>query len=380
MNEKKCSCCKEVLPIENFYTDRSAASGSKSRCKKCEQLARKEARQPIVYSGNTKVCSRCKDNLPVENFVLNNQSLDGYAYYCKKCTKEIRTVKVKPETHQEVKAEYKCENNTELTKEEISMSELSIFKFEEKQVRTVMINEEPWFVARDVSEILGYSDTQAMTRRLDNDELSTCTDKSSGQTRFMTIINESGLYNAIIGSSKPEAKKFKKWVTSEVLPSIRKNGGYLAPQVDFTNPDVMINLLNNWKVDREKLIEANKEVEIANAIIKDQTPRIEYLESITESNQTIDMAKASKILNLGIGRNNLFALLRDKGILNADNEPYQRYVGYGWMKQVEMPSYKPDGTPIIYFKTVLYQKGLEAIRKIIIDAYQSQEYDDLFNC
>ena len=123
MNEKKCSCCKEVLPIENFYKDRFMASGFKSRCKKCEQLAKKEARQTIVYSGNTKVCSKCKDNLPVENFVLNNQSPDGYAYYCKKCTKEVRNMKTKLEAHQEVKADCSCENNPELTKEEIKIVE-----------------------------------------------------------------------------------------------------------------------------------------------------------------------------------------------------------------------------------------------------------------
>lgn len=101
-------------------------------------------------------------------------------------------------------------------------------------------NGDPWFIAKNVAEILGYSETNAMTRRLDADELNTCTDISSGQVRTVSIINESGLYNAIIGSHKPEAKEFKKWITSEVLPSIRKTGSYGAkPLYDMNDPNAM---------------------------------------------------------------------------------------------------------------------------------------------
>ena len=110
-------------------------------------------------------------------------------------------------------------------------SNLSVFNFEESApIRVVTREQEPWFVAKDIAEVLAYSDTQAMTRRLDEEELSTCTDNSSGQVRNLTIINESGLYSAILGSTKPEAKRFKKWVTSEVLPAIRKTGRYAVPE------------------------------------------------------------------------------------------------------------------------------------------------------
>lgn len=96
--------------------------------------------------------------------------------------------------------------------------------FDGKKVRAVIIKGEPWFVAKDVAEALGYSDTQAMTRRLDQDEV--MTDKLSGMNMNSTFINESGLYSAILGSNKPEAKRFKKWITSEVLPAIRKTGRF----------------------------------------------------------------------------------------------------------------------------------------------------------
>lgn len=141
----------------------------------------------------------------------------------------------------------------------IEQSEVISFNFNGSAVRTLKdANGEPWFVAKDVAEILGYTDTQAMTRRLDDDEISSCTDKSSGQGRRITIINESGLYNAILGSNKPEAKVFKRWVTSEVLPSIRKffkskivseNGKHLLDKT--ANSDYICRRSRNAMIDKK---------------------------------------------------------------------------------------------------------------------------------
>lgn len=101
-------------------------------------------------------------------------------------------------------------------------NQLVAFQFGKREVRTVIIDNEPWFVAKDVAGILGYSTTNRMTERLDDDEKGTRKLCTLGGDQEMTIINESGLYNAILGSNKSDAKKFKKWVTAEVLPSIRK--------------------------------------------------------------------------------------------------------------------------------------------------------------
>ena len=125
------------------------------------------------------------------------------------------------------------------------MTELKVFENEQfGKLGVVVIKEEPWFIAKQITEILGYKDAESMTRRLDEDEkmLLTINIAKSLQivgfdipTRGMTMINESGLYSAILGSSKTEAKPFKKWITSDLLPTIRKTGGYVANEDLFIN-------------------------------------------------------------------------------------------------------------------------------------------------
>ena len=115
------------------------------------------------------------------------------------------------------------------------MNNIQIFKYENNDVRTVELNGEPWFALKDVCAVLGISNHKMTAQRLDADEviLTDLTD-SMGRQQETTVINESGLYNVILRSDKPEAKPFRKWVTSEVLPSIRKNGGYIAGQEQLT--------------------------------------------------------------------------------------------------------------------------------------------------
>ena len=109
--------------------------------------------------------------------------------------------------------------------------QIQLFDFENQQVRTLIINEKPYFVGKDVAEILGYSRTaDAIKAHVDNEDKLTRQFTDSGQRREMTIINESGLYSLILSSKLPNAKKFKRWVTSEVLPAIRKTGSYRLPQ------------------------------------------------------------------------------------------------------------------------------------------------------
>ena len=115
---------------------------------------------------------------------------------------------------------------------EKNIRQLVAFQFGKREVRTVIVDNEPWFVAKDVAEILGYRMASDMCRRLDDDEKDTRFLRTPSGDQEMTVINESGLYNAILGSNKPDAKKFKKWVTAEVLPSIRKYGAYaVSPEL-----------------------------------------------------------------------------------------------------------------------------------------------------
>ncbi len=133
------------------------------------------------------------------------------------------------------------------------MNEMTIFNFKDNEIRTVMIESEPWWVAKDIADVLEYSDTQVLTRQLDEDEKGMHPVHTPGGLQNLTIVNESGLYSAIINSKKPEAKAFKKWVTSEVLPSIRKTGkfeqslNHHSDLIDDATTDKMIeSFLNSY--------------------------------------------------------------------------------------------------------------------------------------
>lgn len=136
------------------------------------------------------------------------------------------------------------------------MNDLQIFNHPDfGAVRTVTINGEPWFVLKDVCGALGISNHRMTADRLDADEKGVNKIDTLGGTQDMTVINESGLYNVILRSDKPEAKPFRKWVTSEILPSIRKHGAYMTPetlQAAILNPDTMIQLCQQLKNEQEK--------------------------------------------------------------------------------------------------------------------------------
>lgn len=199
----------------------------------------------------------------------------------------------------------------------IAQSEVISFNFNGSAVRTLKdANGEPWFVAKDVAEILGYTDTQAMTRRLDDDEISSCTDKSSGQGRRITIINESGLYNAILGSNKPESKTFKRWVTGEVLPSIRKHGGYLTPakiEEALLNPDTIIQLATTLKQERQARQIAEETVKEQKTQLMLQAPKVQYCNDVlaAENLHTVN----SIATHLGISAMRLNKWLVEEGFI-----------------------------------------------------------------
>jgi prophage antirepressor-like protein len=140
-------------------------------------------------------------------------------------------------------------------------TDIKVFSFDSfDDVRVFMNGDSPWWAAKDIAFILGYSDTEAMTRRIDAEDKESCTDNSSGQGRSITVINESGLYTAILSSQKQEAKKFKRWITETVLPSIRKNGGYLSATIDFSDPENLQKVFDAWKEERAKRIAAETRV------------------------------------------------------------------------------------------------------------------------
>lgn len=133
--------------------------------------------------------------------------------------------------------------------------------FEGQEIRIFDEDGEPWFVLKDVCTALGLGSPHKVAERLEEDERNLIpVIDSIGRHQDTAIINESGLYSVILRSDKPEAQRFRKWVTSEVLPSIRKRGGYLSPNVDFSDPDKVMALVVAWKADREKLIAAESRI------------------------------------------------------------------------------------------------------------------------
>lgn len=173
---------------------------------------------------------------------------------------------------------------------------------------------EAWFTAKDVAQVLDYSSTQAMTRSLDDDEKGMQIVHTLGGDQNVTIISEAGLYSATLRSRVPEAKKFKRWVTHEVLPSIRRHGAYATPATVeklLADPDTAIQLLETIKAERAERARLELEAE-ANA------PKVLFADSVATSNTTILVGELAKILRgngIDIGQNRLFAWLRENGYL-----------------------------------------------------------------
>ena len=171
------------------------------------------------------------------------------------------------------------------------------------------------------------------------------------QNRETWIINESGLYSLILGSKLPEAKKFKHWVTSEVLPKIRQTGGFSLPQ--------------SFSEALQLAADQAKQIELLEKKNNELIPKAEFFDAVTDSKTAVSIGDAAKVLDAGIGQNKLFAWLRDRNILRGDNTPYQRYIDNGYFRVVEQ-KYQVNGETRISIKTLVFQKGIDYIRKQLI--------------
>ena len=197
-------------------------------------------------------------------------------------------------------------------------------------VRTIVKDGEPWFVGKDVAEILGYKETAKAIRThiCDEDKGVSVLDTPGGQQKI-TLINESGLYSLILGSKLPKARTFKRWVTSEVLPTIRKTGGYVA------NDEIFINTyLPNADAQTRELFRLNlSTIRQLNNKIEQDKPLVDFASHIQTSEDCIsmnDMAKLAAKNGIKIGRTRLFNFLREKKVLGCKdghkNMPYQRCI------------------------------------------------------
>lgn len=197
----------------------------------------------------------------------------------------------------------------------VDMNELKVFRYEENDVRTVEKDGEPWFVLKDVCRVLGISKYRDAAERLDPDEREPVRVDTPGGPQEMTCVNESGLYSVILRSDKPEAKPFRRWVTSEVLPSIRKHGGYIAGQEQMSPEELMAAalLMANKKLkDREARL---SELTVQNQIL---LPKAEYFDELVDRNLLTSFRETAK--QLEVGEKDFIRFLMEKKYIYRDKK------------------------------------------------------------
>lgn len=241
------------------------------------------------------------------------------------------------------------------------MNELKVFSYEGNEVRTVQKGDGTWWVLKDVCDILELTSPHKVAERLEDDEKGRSLIPTLGGNQELTVVSESGLYNVILRSDKSEAKKFKRWVTHEVLPSIRRHGAYVTPaklEEIMNDPDAWIKVLTALKEERtakERLqLEATK-----------NEPKVVFADAVSVSDGTILIGELAKILKgngIEIGQNRLFERLRQDGYLikrkGTDyNAPTQKAMELGLFRVKETAITHSDGHVTISKTTKVTGKG-----------------------
>lgn len=250
-----------------------------------------------------------------------------------------------------------------------NMNNLQVFNYNGNEVRTIQKDGEPWWVLKDVCNVLDLSDTNKTAERLDVDELTRIKFVTGGQNREMLCINESGLYNVILRSDKPEAKPFRKWVTSEVLPSIRKHGAYMTPETleqAILNPDMMIKLCTALKdeQDKNKALQAvNSSLTVDNQIMK---PKADYFDELVDRNLLTNFRETAK--QLQVKEKEFIRFLLEKKFIYRDKrgkiQPYaDKNNGL-----FEVKEFSNEKTGFASTQTLITPKGRETFRLLFLKA------------
>ena len=240
------------------------------------------------------------------------------------------------------------------------MNNLQIFKNEKfGEIRVIEMKNEPWFVAKDICEILGLSNPTMAINRLDEDER---TKLNLGRQGEANIVNEYGLYNLILASRKKEAKEFKRWITHEVLPSIRKTGGYIAGEENMSEDELVLKAMNvlNAKVEnlKQKNLLLSAENNQKDQLIGELKPKADYTDKILQSNGTV---KINVIANdYGLSAIALNRKLHELGVQYKQGRDwllYSEYRGKGYTHSKTIHFFHKDGTPDTTMNMEWTQKG-----------------------
>ncbi|ACJ68928.1 anti-repressor Ant [Lactobacillus phage Lv-1] len=241
------------------------------------------------------------------------------------------------------------------------MKDLQIFNFRGLDVRTVLIDGEPYFVGKDVADVLGYKKPEnAVANHVDEEDKTTTLIQGTGSNykSKTVIVNESGLYSLILSSKLPTAKKFKHWVTSEVLPAIRKHGAYMTDEKAF-------DVVNNKSGLADLLQQAADQLKQKDIQIAEMKPKALFADSVATSNSTILVGELAKILRgngIEIGQNRLFDWLRKNGYLiskkgSSYNLPTQKSMNLGLFKIKETTINHSNGSVSISKTAKVTGKG-----------------------
>lgn len=236
---------------------------------------------------------------------------------------------------------------------------IKIFENEEfGKVRTVIKDGEPWWILKDICQVLEMKANSAgeVVKRLDKDEYDSIglTD-SLGRKQKAYVVNESGLYSILVRSDKPKAKPFRKWLTSEVIPTIRRTGGYVANEEMFIEnylPFLEEPYQNLFRLQMTAIRRLNER-------IRHDQPFVDFALHVADSEDLIDMNAMAKLAadkNFNIGRTRLFRWLKEMGVLMSNNLPYQRYIDRGYFA-VKESVFEVDGMKKTYQQTFVTGKG-----------------------
>lgn len=254
-------------------------------------------------------------------------------------------------------------------------------------IRTLEKDNEVWFIGKDVAEILGYSNTRdALTKHVDSEDKAGVAIHDGRQNRSMIIINESGLYSLVLSSKLPTAKKFKRWVTNEVLPSIRKHGMYATVQTIETmlaDPDNAIRMLTALKEERAKRIEQEKQIATLTAenqmqaqMISEFKPKVEYVDIILRSTDTVTTTQIAA--DYGLSAKKLNKILHDEKIQHKVNDQwilYSNMMNKGYTKSETIDIERSDGRIESKMYTRWTQKGRLKIHEILTNLGFIANYD-----
>lgn len=261
-------------------------------------------------------------------------------------------------------------NRARVTKEVYTLLEeqqrqnIKTFDYHGQEVRTVEMNGQPWFVLKDIAEVLKLTDTNKISARLEADELTRIKFVSGGQNREMLCVSESGLYNVVLRSDRPEAKPFRRWITHEVIPSIRKTGGYIAGQETLSPEELMAKALLVAKqtlAERDarinELSTANSELTVQNQIL---LPRAQYFDELVDRNLLTNFRETAK--ELGIAPKRFVNWLVEQKYLYRDKKgkllPYEgKNTGLFEIKEQYNPKTEWSGV-----QTLVTPKGRETFR------------------